>query len=227
MNCDTAFDLMTDPHGSRSGALALHFQTCPRCRQMQETLAPALEFMIDGESPHEFSIIEREVQSAATAPDPFVTADAVQIAWQAGSRLALRSETPRARFERLVRRSPRYAAAFAAGLLFAVVVFNQRDRNTMQMEACTRQEASRNDSSRTIDQIQALAQSCTLCHQTSSARSDDRLMNGPVRRIGSWDWLIPILENQTHPFAEISAGDVGQNMIASRAETPHWRSQQA
>ncbi len=45
MNCDTAFDLMTDAEGAGSLALANHLAGCPRCRQMQETLAPALEFL--------------------------------------------------------------------------------------------------------------------------------------------------------------------------------------
>ena len=45
MNCDTAFDLLTDPNGSRSSALAEHFETCARCRHMQQTLAPALDFL--------------------------------------------------------------------------------------------------------------------------------------------------------------------------------------
>ncbi len=45
MNCDTAFDLMTDAEGAASLALANHLAGCPRCRQMQETLAPALVFL--------------------------------------------------------------------------------------------------------------------------------------------------------------------------------------
>ena len=45
MNCDTAFDLMTDPETAGSSALARHLESCPRCRQMQQTLAPALDFL--------------------------------------------------------------------------------------------------------------------------------------------------------------------------------------
>src|SRR5579872_6815601 len=34
MNCDTAFDLMTDAGAFRSTALMAHLESCPRCRQM-------------------------------------------------------------------------------------------------------------------------------------------------------------------------------------------------
>lgn len=47
MNCDQAFDAMTDPTGSAAGALREHLSCCPRCRQMRETLAPALEAFAD------------------------------------------------------------------------------------------------------------------------------------------------------------------------------------
>ena len=94
MNCDTAFDLMTDPHGSRSGALAEHFGTCPRCRRMQETLAPALEFLADDPA---LSWANRESTHSAAGGQPIVTAEAVQLARQAATNLASRAELPRVR----------------------------------------------------------------------------------------------------------------------------------
>jgi hypothetical protein len=42
MNCDQAFDLMTDPSRDDSPQLHAHLDGCPRCRQMYETLSPAL-----------------------------------------------------------------------------------------------------------------------------------------------------------------------------------------
>ena len=42
MNCDDAFDCLTDPRSSRRGELARHLQACPRCREMADTLSPAL-----------------------------------------------------------------------------------------------------------------------------------------------------------------------------------------
>ncbi|MBI3864124.1 MAG: hypothetical protein HY290_19755, partial [Planctomycetia bacterium] len=114
MNCDTAFDLMTDAHGSRSGALAEHFDTCPRCRRMQETLAPALDFLSDETALDRSLHVHDAVQSSSDG-NPFVTAEAVQIARQVASGLAVRNEMPRVRAARLAARTAKYAAAFAAG----------------------------------------------------------------------------------------------------------------
>lgn len=219
MNCDTAFDLMTDPHGSRSGALAEHFAACPRCRRMQETLAPALEFLADdsvlegtGRRGHELSV-------SSSGREPFVTAEAVQVARQAAAGLALRAEMPRVRLARLAGRSARYAAAFAAGLLLAVVLFIQRDSSAVHGGTCTRREASKDDPLRTPEQVRVLAQSCAVCHQTAPARSDDQSLNNPTRRTGSWDWLLPILENQPQPAFENPGFEPGQ-MMAAKIDRP-------
>jgi anti-sigma factor RsiW len=42
MNCDQAFEVMTDPCFEDGAALDEHLEICPRCRQMYETLSPAL-----------------------------------------------------------------------------------------------------------------------------------------------------------------------------------------
>lgn len=60
MDCDEAFQLMTDPRGAQSPALQWHLQGCPRCRQMLETLAPALKYE---------SIPPREGDSATIKPN--------------------------------------------------------------------------------------------------------------------------------------------------------------
>ncbi len=48
MTCDEAFDILTSPAASSSAGLHAHLQTCPRCRDLQEALAPALQ-MLSGE----------------------------------------------------------------------------------------------------------------------------------------------------------------------------------
>ena len=102
MNCDTAFDLMTDAKGSRSGALAQHFETCTRCRQMQETLAPALEFLTQDEPSYDFSSGSMDsAASDAGGRQPFVTVDSLKIAQQAARRLAAHTDLPRVRRQRL------------------------------------------------------------------------------------------------------------------------------
>ena len=58
MNCDQAFDVMTHPRrpeplSAAAIELKQHLQFCPRCRQMQEVLAPALDSLHDSPSPFE------------------------------------------------------------------------------------------------------------------------------------------------------------------------------
>ncbi len=43
MNCDQAFDVMTSSRRSSDGGLHAHLDGCRRCREMRETLEPALE----------------------------------------------------------------------------------------------------------------------------------------------------------------------------------------
>ncbi|MHC4876587.1 MAG: hypothetical protein ACYTGL_08815 [Planctomycetota bacterium] len=43
MNCDHAFECLTDPARRESQALAIHLESCPRCRDMADTLSPALD----------------------------------------------------------------------------------------------------------------------------------------------------------------------------------------
>src|SRR5262245_62719666 len=99
MNCDTAFDLMTNAEGSRSVALARHLDECPRCRQMQATLSPALDFLVA--TPPADGAHEPAVPPSATAGtgrrQPIVTAEALRIAQQTAIALRTRTETPRIR----------------------------------------------------------------------------------------------------------------------------------
>ena len=43
MNCDQAFDALTDNHLRDSSELILHLDSCPRCRDMADMLDPALD----------------------------------------------------------------------------------------------------------------------------------------------------------------------------------------
>src|SRR5262245_54873755 len=118
MNCDTAFDLMTDAEGSRSVALARHLDECPRCRQMQATLSPALDFLVatppagDAHEP----AAPHSVTGSRGRRQPIVTAEALRIAQETAISLRVRTETPRIRLQRVAGRMLQYSAVFAAGL---------------------------------------------------------------------------------------------------------------
>ncbi|WP_166820202.1 hypothetical protein [Thalassoroseus pseudoceratinae] len=42
MNCDEAFDVLTQPDSPRRQELLWHLDMCPRCRELQKVLEPAL-----------------------------------------------------------------------------------------------------------------------------------------------------------------------------------------
>lgn len=104
MNCDEAFELITHPTDHNCDELQWHLQMCPRCRQMQETLAPALD-SFQGLS-DEFALSDEELalfddhftHESHSQPDsspgyaqggkPFLSPDAVRIAEQAATRLS-------------------------------------------------------------------------------------------------------------------------------------------
>ncbi|MCH9653185.1 MAG: hypothetical protein K0U86_05260 [Planctomycetes bacterium] len=100
MNCDEAFDLMTHPTDHNSEELVWHLELCPRCQQMKETLAPALEplhqFLEDLSETDELTEFFADAQqtsdqeSASALPQtrkPFLSEESVRMAEQAATRL--------------------------------------------------------------------------------------------------------------------------------------------
>ena len=107
MNCDEAFDALTDPEQASNRALAWHLEFCPRCREMQNVLAPALGLLAEGTlaaerdstqkfrcpTPNRVSDFLEAGSAAAARPPrgkakaPFLTPEAVQVAEQIAQRL--------------------------------------------------------------------------------------------------------------------------------------------
>jgi hypothetical protein len=202
MNCDTAFDLMTDSHGSRSGALAQHFETCPRCRRMQETLAPALEFLTQDESWQGHSVPSAGgARAGSVGRQPLAIADSVSIAQLAAARLAAQADPPRARQRRLAAQALRYAAVFAAGLLLAFLLVPDRDAGkTIPSGQCTRNAAAGESRGRSAAAVQALAQSCSICHTAlPSSKADKQSALLRSERATPWDWLSPFFHDECRP----------------------------
>src|SRR5262245_17773193 len=196
MNCDTAFDLLTDSEGSRSLALARHLDDCPRCRQMRETLAPALEFLSSEDAPgKEFSGVIESGRSAVRKP--IVTVEALAVARQAAADLMKRAASPRAFWRQFARRSLRYAAVFAAGLFLASALFEMRDRPAPGGKFCTRTEAARDDANRTPAEINRLALSCAACHASKPEASPDRSTTLSPASTAVEEWLQNLLREET------------------------------
>lgn len=83
MTCDDAFEALTDPLLRDDAALRSHLKDCPRCRQMEEVLQPALAALAPLSAGGSFSVSE---ESSA----PFLTPDLI-----AEAEAAARTLTPR------------------------------------------------------------------------------------------------------------------------------------
>ncbi len=55
MNCDLAFDCLTDPARRDCAELAEHLAHCPRCRDMAEALEPAIDLLSEVSAPESAS----------------------------------------------------------------------------------------------------------------------------------------------------------------------------
>lgn len=100
MNCDEAFELMTHPTDHQCEELLWHLQMCPRCLQMKETLAPALESfqqildettdLAEFDKFHADFHQKTDQESPSIFPktgQPFLSADTLRMAEQAATRL--------------------------------------------------------------------------------------------------------------------------------------------
>ena len=63
MNCDQAFDVMTSSDRLSDRGLHAHMADCPRCRDMRETLEPAIRMLSSD------SVNPRDMQPWITAPE--------------------------------------------------------------------------------------------------------------------------------------------------------------
>ncbi|MGH7199198.1 MAG: hypothetical protein ACREJB_01245, partial [Planctomycetaceae bacterium] len=155
MNCDDAFDALTDPARRRDPALAWHLDLCPRCRQMRDVLEPALELFGPAEEPASSG-------PSAFSAEPFLSPEAVQIAERAAARLrfsdaepvshdadsslaVLRERGVAPRNDKQSRRGPvllRYAAACVAGACLALAMsalfLPQSDRDPLPVTPASR-----------------------------------------------------------------------------------------
>lgn len=186
MNCDTAFDLMTDSQGAASKALQQHLGECPRCRAMQETMSPALagmQIVRQPESESSSGEFDPPWRRSEGALPTFATREAIAIAEQAAAALGTRSTIALPENARRVRalRLARSAALIVFGGLVTLAVVPSLRSNAppVQKSACRRSEgASIPAGGRTAAEIQALIAACASCH---GASREDLRENGALR----------------------------------------------
>lgn len=108
MNCDLAFDSLTDAELVNSPELQAHLASCPRCRQMRQTLEPALELLTSPQP-----VGNSYSESRATATQPYLSLEAVQVAETAARQLGAR--TPASYWRRLALSVAKCAALLVIG----------------------------------------------------------------------------------------------------------------
>jgi hypothetical protein len=119
MNCNQAFELITDPVGAGSPALQQHLERCPRCRTMQQTLAPALDWM--------FSPADQPRDGHSSCGDsPFLSAQAVMVAEQVARSLPKHRG---ARWIDALRRAAVIGTVAALGVMFGAMLLEPKQHN--------------------------------------------------------------------------------------------------
>lgn len=172
MNCDEAFDRITDPERCRSAELDWHLEMCPRCRQMREVLAPALDLLAPQEA--EFAVGEDVGFSPGdndceSRREAFLSPESLAVAERAA-----RDLSPQRRPRRSQRRGMgllRYAAAFAFGAMLAVGGFlfvespkTSRAAGLPATNSCLlMQQPASTDSLRQAG-ADSVIQQCRVCH---------------------------------------------------------------
>jgi hypothetical protein len=95
MNCDDAFDALTDPAWADTAELAEHLLNCPRCRELKQVLEPALSLLC-GDLPAEPAMPgalpnEGRGTDAVASQKSFLSVEAIGMAEAAAARLASQS----------------------------------------------------------------------------------------------------------------------------------------
>ncbi len=92
MNCDEAFDVLTQPNSSRRQELLWHLDLCPRCRDLQKVLEPALAmFETSGPAPSgsqqdsSATFPTRQALNSESSRLPILSDEALDLAEQAAA----------------------------------------------------------------------------------------------------------------------------------------------
>jgi hypothetical protein len=168
MNCNVAFEHLTSPDAAGDRELQQHLAECRRCRAMQETLSPALEWLSAPPMRSDNSSDSDEHRSV------FLTDEAVQVAERAARRLVLYHNPSPARAARSRGHFARWAILACVASLCLLAVFVPSSRHASHPSArSTAAESFRPTTcvwlspkeagERTADQIVA---TCVTCHIT-------------------------------------------------------------
>lgn len=165
MNCDQAFERLTDDQPANDAQLALHLRDCPRCRAMQVTLSPVMEWL-------------REDSANAPAGgrdwhqnSGLLTEESVAVAMEIAQRL------PRTGQRAAFRQALGLALVMTFGIALGVFVFGERQHSTPKAElratspttvVCLWTHRDKETSQRSAVNV---VDSCIACHVPSVIRN--------------------------------------------------------
>lgn len=116
MNCDQAFDRLTEPAATTDSALARHLEQCPRCRAMQQTLSPAMDWLRS-------AAVENDPDTSRDwhrGNSPLLTEESVAVAMQAAR------QWPRDSSAHSARKALGIALVAMFGMALGVLVIGQK-----------------------------------------------------------------------------------------------------
>ncbi|MFQ5732557.1 MAG: hypothetical protein ACE5KM_11475 [Planctomycetaceae bacterium] len=132
MNCDEAFESLTDPIRRNSDELNRHLNSCGRCRQMQDVLAPAINLLAPRERSPETGDWDSglDLETEPMTRPAMLPMESIRLAERTAADLARqrRSTSPARRLS--ANPIVRYAAVFllGAGITWAATAFTPERR---------------------------------------------------------------------------------------------------
>lgn len=166
MNCDEAFDQLTDPKHRDSADLRWHLERCPRCRQMQDVLAPALDLF---DAPGEMFM---ESPSLPPSGSGFLSAESILLAERTAAELSRSHVAEPPRRKSFVMASLKYAAFFflGAAVVFGITNFSADGKPAIsaQPTQCLWQQQQQGSNSERSANSKSVVLSCVECHLSST-----------------------------------------------------------
>jgi len=220
MNCDQAFEHLTDPEQGDAAALQAHLDGCPRCRDMAEILEPALRYVNGVDNPAWRDWEEPEsVLEESLAAGPFLSEQAVQVAEEAAKTLSTRGRGRQSKnYRRLI-------PLLTLAPLLALGLFWIGGRNSAAVPAgngeCTRDLAAAmmsDDQEEGIANAYHVVLSCNVCHlyeRPGEGGEHLKLQRESIRE----SWLqtpaleLPPAENWDADSVRLIAANVSQKPI--------------
>ena len=176
MNCDLAFDYLTDKTLADAPELVAHLEHCPRCRELRGVLSPAMAWLQDtpAEAGHSWEGSFRGCEDSAL-PSPFLSSATLALAEEAATKLGVQvySQLAVTAQSRRARKSWWRVGISSSALILAVAAGWLMGQNSpvslvdASAPATTCLWKSPSMAKRMEDQSpRAIAMSCLACHWT-------------------------------------------------------------